>query len=115
MDVELRAIEAADEAPSLSKHLERKGTLDQFLEFVAHRSAYQLKEADPHSWALPRLHGIDPHGTGCAFAASLAARLGRGEPLSAAVRGAKAYVHRAITAAGGGPLVHAVPPDPPTA
>ena len=22
-----------------------------------HRSAYQLKEADPHSWALPRLHG----------------------------------------------------------
>ncbi|MEO6350989.1 MAG: iron-containing redox enzyme family protein, partial [Candidatus Limnocylindrales bacterium] len=24
---------------------------------VAHRSAYQLKEADPHSWALPRLYG----------------------------------------------------------
>jgi len=24
---------------------------------MAHRSAYQLKEADPHSWALPRLHG----------------------------------------------------------
>ena len=22
-----------------------------------HRSAYQLKEADPHSWALPRLTG----------------------------------------------------------
>src|SRR6201999_1249649 len=22
-----------------------------------HRSAYQLKEADPHSWAIPRLHG----------------------------------------------------------
>ena len=22
-----------------------------------HRSAYQLKEADPHSWALPRLSG----------------------------------------------------------
>jgi hypothetical protein len=27
------------------------------LEFVVHRSAYQLKEADPHSWALPRLTG----------------------------------------------------------
>jgi heme oxygenase-like protein len=57
MDVELREIEAADDGPSLSRHLERKGTLDQYLEFVVHRSAYQLKEADPHSWALPRLHG----------------------------------------------------------
>jgi len=57
MDIELRAIEAADDAPSLSRHLEREGTLDQYLEFVVHRSAYQLKEADPHSWALPRLHG----------------------------------------------------------
>ena len=28
------------------------------LEFVVHRSAYQLKEADPHSWALPRLTGV---------------------------------------------------------
>jgi hypothetical protein len=57
MDLALREIEAADEAPSLSKHLEREGTLEQFEEFVIHRSAYQLKEADPHSWALPRLSG----------------------------------------------------------
>ena len=57
MDLALREIEAADDAPSLSKHLERHGTLEQFLEFVVHRSAYQLKEADPHSWALPRLSG----------------------------------------------------------
>jgi Iron-containing redox enzyme len=57
MDLALRAIADADEAPSLSTHLERTGTLDQVLEFVVHRSAYQLKEADPHSWAIPRLHG----------------------------------------------------------
>jgi heme oxygenase-like protein len=57
MDLALREIEAADEAPSLSKYLEREGTLEQFVEFVIHRSAYQLKEADPHSWALPRLSG----------------------------------------------------------
>jgi hypothetical protein len=31
--------------------------MDQVLEFMVHRSAYQLKEADPHSWALPRLDG----------------------------------------------------------
>jgi len=54
---ELRAIEESDTAPSLSRHLQRDGTLEQYHEFIAHRSAYQLKEADPHSWALPRLHG----------------------------------------------------------
>jgi hypothetical protein len=57
MDVALRAIADADDGPSLSRHLERDGTLEQFLEFCVHRSAYQLKEADPHSWALPRLGG----------------------------------------------------------
>jgi hypothetical protein len=57
MDVALRAIEAADTAPSLSRHIEREATLDQVLELLVHRSAYQLKEADPHSWALPRLSG----------------------------------------------------------
>jgi Iron-containing redox enzyme len=57
IDLALREIEAADEAPSLSRHLEREGTLDEYLEFAVHRSAYQLKEADPHSWALPRLSG----------------------------------------------------------
>ena len=57
MDVVLREIDAADDGPSLSRHLKRNGTLEEFREFVIHRSAYQLKEADPHSWALPRLHG----------------------------------------------------------
>jgi Iron-containing redox enzyme len=57
MDVALREIEDADDGPALSTHLEREGTLEHFREFAAHRSAYQLKEADPHSWALPRLSG----------------------------------------------------------
>ena len=57
MDVALRAIEDADDAPSLSHHMERHGTLEQVLEFLVHRSAYQLKEADPHSWAIARLSG----------------------------------------------------------
>ncbi len=57
MDVALRAIDAADDGPPLSLHLQRHGTLDEYREFMMHRSAYQLKEADPHSWALPRLHG----------------------------------------------------------
>ena len=57
MDLALRAIDEADDGPSLSRHLERDGTLEQFREFLVHRSGYQLKEADPHSWALPRLWG----------------------------------------------------------
>jgi hypothetical protein len=57
MDLALRAIIDADDGPSLARHLEIAGSLEQFHEFVIHRSAYQLKEADPHSWALPRLWG----------------------------------------------------------
>jgi hypothetical protein len=57
MDLALRAVAEADDAPSLSRYVEHDATLEQILEFLAHRSAYQLKEADPHSWALPRLHG----------------------------------------------------------
>jgi hypothetical protein len=48
---------AADDGPELSIYMERKASLDQFREFLIHRSAYQLKEADPHSWAIPRLEG----------------------------------------------------------
>jgi hypothetical protein len=57
MDLALRAVEDDDDGPALSTFLEREGTLEQFREFAVHRSAYQLKEADPHSWALPRLSG----------------------------------------------------------
>jgi hypothetical protein len=57
IDVALREILAADDDPSLSRYLETRATHEEFLEFVIHRSAYQLKEADPHSWAIPRLWG----------------------------------------------------------
>jgi hypothetical protein len=51
----LQGIAAADPGPPLSRYMETRGTLEQMLEHVVHRSAYQLKEADPHSWAIPRL------------------------------------------------------------
>jgi hypothetical protein len=57
MDLALQAVVEADDAPSVSTHLERSGTEGQLLEFVVHRSAYHLKEADPHTWAIPRLSG----------------------------------------------------------
>jgi heme oxygenase-like protein len=57
MDLVLRELIDADDAPSLSRHLERDGGVSELQEFVVHRSAYQLKEADPHSWAIARLSG----------------------------------------------------------
>ena len=57
MDLALRAIAEADDGPSLSSYIEREASEDEAVEFVVHRSAYQLMEADPHSWALPRLSG----------------------------------------------------------
>jgi hypothetical protein len=56
IDLALRAI-AEDDGPSLSSYVKVSASLDEVLEFVVHRSAYQLKEADPHSWAIPRLTG----------------------------------------------------------
>src|SRR4051794_35659585 len=53
----LRELVEADAGPPLSKYLQSKADHRQFVEFVVHRSIYQLKEADPHSWALPRLSG----------------------------------------------------------
>jgi hypothetical protein len=50
-------LEADDEGLPLSRWLEVDGDLECFREFVVHRSLYQLKEADPHSWAIPRLTG----------------------------------------------------------
>jgi Iron-containing redox enzyme len=57
IDLSLRAIADADDGRSLSRYAQDEATLAQMREFLVHRSAYQLKEADPHSWALPRLHG----------------------------------------------------------
>jgi hypothetical protein len=41
--------------PSLSSYTVERGTRWQFEEFMIHRSAYQLKEADPHTMGLARL------------------------------------------------------------
>ncbi|MCW2134895.1 iron-containing redox enzyme family protein [Arthrobacter sp. VKM Ac-2550] len=46
-----------DDGPSVSKYVAREATAEQLREFLIHRSVYQLKEADPHSWAIPRLTG----------------------------------------------------------
>lgn len=53
----LAAIVAEDDGPGLSGYLRGRANHDQFREFVTHRSVYHLREADPHTWAIPRLSG----------------------------------------------------------
>jgi len=57
----------------------------------------------------PRIETTSTHGSGCALASAIAARLARGDGLPAAVRGSRAWVRRAIETApdlgrGRGPL-----------
>ena len=48
---------ARADGDSLSRFIAADADIDQVKEFLVHRSAYQLKEADPHTFALPRLSG----------------------------------------------------------
>ncbi|PFG36709.1 heme oxygenase-like protein [Flavimobilis soli] len=53
----LFALTAADQGPSLSRYAARHATLEQLREMLMLKSVYQLKEADPHTWSIPRLTG----------------------------------------------------------
>jgi hypothetical protein len=53
----LFALAAGDGGPSVSRFIAKKASLEQLREFLVHKSVYQLKEADPHTWAIPRLTG----------------------------------------------------------
>jgi hypothetical protein len=46
-----------DDGTGVSHYLQREGTVGQLREYAALRSLYHLKEADPHAWVIPRLHG----------------------------------------------------------
>ena len=53
----LFALAANDDGPSVSKFIQRKANAAQAREFLILKSIYQLKEADPHTWAIPKLQG----------------------------------------------------------
>ncbi|HEX2699295.1 MAG TPA: iron-containing redox enzyme family protein [Acidimicrobiales bacterium] len=52
-----RLIAAGAGGPSLSRYVEERASLDQLREVLVHRSIYQRKEADAHTFAIPRLRG----------------------------------------------------------
>ena len=61
----------------------------------------------------PRINTRNTHGTGCSYAAAIAAELAHGAPLASAVQTAHSYLHQAIRAAdrlsigtGHGPVHH---------
>ncbi|WP_245958548.1 iron-containing redox enzyme family protein [Microbacterium bovistercoris] len=53
----LFALTGEDGGPGLARFIARKADVAQVREFLVHRSIYTLREADPHSWAIPRLTG----------------------------------------------------------
>jgi hypothetical protein len=46
-----------DTSPRLAAYVQREITAEHFLELLRHRSVYHLKEADPHTFAVPHLQG----------------------------------------------------------
>ncbi|MCR2801859.1 iron-containing redox enzyme family protein [Microbacterium sp. zg-Y818] len=53
----LFAFTAPTPGPSLARHVAKSASVEQLREFLMHRSIYTLREADPHSWVIPRLTG----------------------------------------------------------
>ena len=53
----LFGLAAQEGGPGMARHVAKKATRGQLGEFLIHKSIYQLKEADPHTWAIPRLSG----------------------------------------------------------
>nr|WP_051016180.1 iron-containing redox enzyme family protein [Cellulomonas massiliensis] len=48
---------AEDDGPSVSRWVARHAQERHVRELLVHRSVYQLKEADPHTWGIPRIGG----------------------------------------------------------
>ena len=53
----IRRLIVRDNGPSLSSYIDSFGTMEQMRQVVRHRSAYQLKEGDGHTFGIPRLRG----------------------------------------------------------
>jgi len=53
----LFAMTAPGPGPSVARYVSRSADATQVEELLIHRSLYQLMEADPHTWAIPRLTG----------------------------------------------------------
>jgi hydroxymethylpyrimidine kinase/phosphomethylpyrimidine kinase len=86
------------------------GHLSQANDYLLYGKAASVMEE-----VFPGVHleSRSTHGTGCAFATALACQLAHGATLPEAVRAAKDYVRKAITASyplgkGSGPINHGV-------
>ena len=53
----LRQLVDQEDGSSLSAYLLRQAGSDDYRDFIVQRSIYHLKEADPHTWQVPRLAG----------------------------------------------------------
>ncbi|WP_162602517.1 iron-containing redox enzyme family protein [Nocardioides daejeonensis] len=54
---EVRRLTGSGRPPRLARFLGRDATADQFRDYLAQRAVYHLRESDPQSFVLPRVHG----------------------------------------------------------
>jgi len=107
-----RAVRTVDEMPDAARELQALGPRAVLLKgghLDAEEDAATDVFFDGHETFLlsvPRVATANTHGTGCTLSAAIAARLAKGQALTNAVRGAKAFVTEAIGASyavGSGP------------
>lgn len=53
----LRAMTASADPGRLARHLAREATRDEYVDYLAQRAVYHLRESDPQSFLLPRVGG----------------------------------------------------------
>jgi hydroxymethylpyrimidine/phosphomethylpyrimidine kinase len=91
-----------EEAFAAARRLQKMGARTVVITggHLADNSDFLLTESGgEHVFAGPKLSSQSTHGTGCAFATSIACGLAKGLTLSAAVKQAKDFVRQAIEAA----------------
>jgi hydroxymethylpyrimidine/phosphomethylpyrimidine kinase len=108
------SVRSLGEMKAAAEHLQRLGARSIVItggHLPENTDLLRLNSGEEHEFASPRLESNSTHGTGCAFATSLACNLALGKDVKEAVGNAKEFVSKAIAAAypvgqGRGPVNH---------
>jgi hydroxymethylpyrimidine kinase/phosphomethylpyrimidine kinase len=107
-------VRSLDHMRAAAKELQRMGAKNIVItggHLPENTDLLRRASAEEHEISAPRVDSSSTHGTGCAFATSVACNLALGKEMKRAVSEAKEFVRQAIMAAypvgkGNGPLNH---------
>jgi len=108
------SVRSLEEMKAAAEHLQRMGARAVVItggHLPENTDLLRLNAGEELEFTSPRIDSTSTHGTGCAFATSLACNLALGKEMKEAVGKAKEYVGKAIAAAypvgqGKGPVNH---------